>query len=919
MSGSPDGKAKPPDVPKPKGNYMEAAALLSHVQMLESKLPQDEEQNFGHPPPPQLYMCRIHREGNDLGVVAMMAVTKRCVSAQLLRETKGFSNPGAPVEVLVLSSGAQITASTLFALERTELSAADTMIIEDRAKAGRHAGVISLMSGGIIPVAASPRVAIVVGTSDGRVISVEFSIKIKKMLMARRNHMMGTEVSSSFEALPRSRLTDAQKVQQKHQPSSSQPRRYSVDSNLSGETVAQRRKDGPIVPFQPHGQVSSLFPCALNGETKKTHIWISFGDGTTIRMHHAGFFPSVIQKNSESSEAPDQLESVLGDEVVRCHARLPELEDTQVTVIPLPKYHPSPMAPFPTWKRPECNDGDEGLPGVVPEQHEEAPEIYEAVLYCTGAMADTFPTLAFYTSEDQFIGRIQGDPIEDHTPVDDGGVVGHLVRGVIGLFGGGGSKKAEPKEPVKKELPKDLKHPWDPQVPFPSINYDPISMYAGYERHDSPRQITSVTVDPDGDLAATADALGRVSLIDLSTKQVIRMWKGFRDTSCYWLQVPQEIKDRPWAKQKVLYLVIHSRQRRVVEIWRTRHGPRVKSMQVGREAQLLASREVSEIGYISTVYLAHSNVPFSNMNQVEKIWVKEEEGSVITNPRARPAKRNDTVKLSQDATVRLNRLQQLLGDTNVACQSIDVYKALQNIKSVKDLAIALDTLSVAPALEERMQVEGSSFQRLAVSHCKEKLDEVIHESGNEALTNPHVQLLAFKISYYSQVRFVFLVCKSMLSFRCFANFSYLQLIGAYDTLHAFAPGEETENLEVTPKTGWALEAAGWTKTYEKVTGKSIDEDLQQPSNGPLKFCIFSHACVPPKRGLQAPTNEDGGYRIYLSDSSRTRKDALEHIFKPLLGDVFAFNVVQQTFESLGIKHDYQYLLKVSNAIDTSHF
>jgi hypothetical protein len=148
---------------------------------------------------------------------------------------------------------------------------------------------------------------------------------------------------------------------------------------------------------------------------------------------------------------------------------------------------------------------------------------------------------------------------------------------------------------------------------------------------------------------------------------------------------------------------------------------------------------------------------------------------------------------------------------------------------------------------------------------------------------------------------------------------YLQLIGAFDTLHGFAVGEETENLEVAPRTGWAAEAAGWTKTYEKVTGKSIDEDVQEPSNDPLKFWIFSNACVSPKKWLEAPTNEDDSYRIYLSDSSRTRKDVLEHIFKPLLGDVFAFNVVQQTFESLGIKRDYQYLLKVSNTVDTSRF
>jgi hypothetical protein len=49
-------------------------------------------------------------------------------------------------------------------------------------------------------------------------------------------------------------------------------------------------------------------------------------------------------------------------------------------------------------------------------------------------------------------------------------------------------------------------------------------------------------------------------------------------------------------------------------------------------------------------------------------------------------------------------------------------------------------------------VEGSAFQKIAVSHCKQKLDEAIRDGGDEALTNPHVQLLAFKIAYYSQVR-----------------------------------------------------------------------------------------------------------------------------------------------------------------------
>ena len=331
--------------------------------------------------------------------------------------------------------------------------------------------------------------------------------------------------------------------------------------------------------------------------------------------------------------------------------------------------------------------------------------------------------------------------------------------GIYGWFGVGKKEVDHLEEPPMKNEQQEF---WDPKVPFPSINYEPICLFAGYEIHDAPRQVTYLTVDPEGVLAATADTLGRVSLIDLSTKQIIRMWKGYRDTTCHWLQVPQDTSEKPWQKSKTLYLVIHCRQRKVVEVWRVRHGPKVKSIQVSREAQVLSCREFTQVGYVSVCYLSRSNEPFSNMNVVEKIVVTEEaDHHPVESPRNLPTKRSDASKLSQDAAVRLNRLQQLLGDTNVVCQSLDVYKALTNIKSIKDLATALDLLAVAPALEEKMDVQGSMFQRLAVSHCTERLNETVQDAGDEAMTNPHVQLLAFKISYYSQVRRIFVASLSL--------------------------------------------------------------------------------------------------------------------------------------------------------------
>jgi len=141
------------------------------------------------------------------------------------------------------------------------------------------------------------------------------------------------------------------------------------------------------------------------------------------------------------------------------------------------------------------------------------------------------------------------------------------------------------------------------------------------------------------------------------------------------------------------------------------------------------------------------------MNQIERITVSEDKSVGNVNAvRNRPSKRVEVPLLPQDAVVRLNHMQQLLGETNVECQSIDVFKALEGIKSLEDLAAALDLIALAPTLEGKMGVEGSTFQKLAVSHCKEKLDDAIQDVGEErAFSNPHVQFLAFKITCYNQV------------------------------------------------------------------------------------------------------------------------------------------------------------------------
>jgi len=131
---------------------------------------------------------------------------------------------------------------------------------------------------------------------------------------------------------------------------------------------------------------------------------------------------------------------------------------------------------------------------------------------------------------------------------------------------------------------------------FPALHGEQSNLFAGFEIHDTPRHITSVSVDPDGNLAATTDTLGRVLLIDLDTKQIVRVFKGFREASCAWIEIPRLNTEKAWQKKKILYLAIHSQQRRTLDIYRTRHGPRVHTLQLGRDAKLIQSVMFRETG-----------------------------------------------------------------------------------------------------------------------------------------------------------------------------------------------------------------------------------------------------------------------------------------------------------------------------------
>ena len=654
--------------------YLEAAALLSHLQKLESKLLKESDKSksstFGHRKAPNLSLCRIpdpkvnpSSRRCNLPIVAMMAYTEQCISAQLLRESVGLSGIGAPVEVLVVSEKDAITSAIILPLERLDLTTDDTLVITDKNESLIGANSYqqqkqqpkSLMSGGVVPVAPNPRLVIIVGTKSSRVISIEFTIQSKSMQLLRRNCYAGGKNLPYFEPLPRDRLSPNQE---------DLPRTTADRSRWIRRNKGARKDKVTTVPFCPTGGVTSLVPYSISAtwstqqsgtddnesnlassssvrDKGNTYVWIGYGDGSGIKLFHAGFFPSVIQKYGDlflnNKNKVSSLEEVLGQPLIKWYAHLPTVRsvappfDTtmgkddnsiySMVVVPIPKYHPTPLAaatncvtPFPTsWNdtyqagmmgrgidtgtKDNCRDdeminkkkhSDDNINGIY--AHDDSD--YEAIVYCKNDFDHSFPTLAFYTSEDQYPGRFQEDlqeliygspPIEQGIKKDPGTSrkpISTIVGGIFGVLGGSGGNHSE-EDGVKNDDNNEInltrkgsigtvEDNWDPALPFPTINRTPIGLYAGVEIHDHPRQITHCTIDPNGNLAALTDTLGRVSLIDLTTKQIIRMFKGYREACCHWLQVPR-IGTLLGPR---LFLLIHSRQRCVVEVWQMTHGSR---------------------------------------------------------------------------------------------------------------------------------------------------------------------------------------------------------------------------------------------------------------------------------------------------------------------------------------------------------
>lgn len=111
---------------------------------------------------------------------------------------------------------------------------------------------------------------------------------------------------------------------------------------------------------------------------------------------------------------------------------------------------------------------------------------------------------------------------------------------------------------------------------------------------DPPRKGEKITLSPTGTLAAITDSLGRILLLDTKALVVVRLWKGYRDASCLFMET-LVTKDKASSSTYYEYtksdyclcLAIYAPRKGIIEVWKMRTGPRLHALQCPKGSRIL--------------------------------------------------------------------------------------------------------------------------------------------------------------------------------------------------------------------------------------------------------------------------------------------------------------------------------------------
>lgn len=679
-------------------------------------------------------------------------------------------------------------------------------------------------------------VSVVLGTTHSRVLCVQLSIFSYVGASGREEgrYVLSKAVENSehsiqrggiLEPLPvdteemvRRKMADANNGRSNYNSSMSLSSSHNNDtqSMTSGTAITAGSRDttkdsSKWIPFRPIGGVSSISPlykCRNNNIVTKESkpgsngdfVWISYNDGTMVRLPRWAFFPLLEDDYDDVDNDFDhklQIGVGLKDRLVKAMVMVnsndnKQLDDLDLTVVPLPKFFPSLMS------QPLQTLGITSKQPLVQEHRDEDSDMHSSSGYSMAAPAaadyefyeavsfqktddekhtSSHPTLSFYTNEDQLFSKTHANLPDDHGEVSStvqsiirGGTsliggTASLARGVLGgVFGAvlGRSKQSEEESMKGMEIIGegygDNSASISASAIFPSMHEESVKLPLGSAIFDMPRHIQDVSIDPvDGILMACSDNLGRVQLIDLTTKQVIRLWKGMRSATCHWIQFPFDFDT---GAQIVKYLTIHCQERKVIEIFRMRYGPRVGKFATTSGAQIVqcvVALKGDESYTKCFVLQSNSN---SKRYIVKELMVHDDElNEVVLESRSNSSKsivaRNQKYLANHqslsEGTIQLQLLKQLLTSESAVPSDLEaVYVAFTQITAISDLSKAIDVLAVASELE-LMGVHDSSFHVDVIAHSSEQLSCAMSDEIVATSNNPYLEELHNKIDLHNQV------------------------------------------------------------------------------------------------------------------------------------------------------------------------
>ncbi|XP_031839232.1 rab3 GTPase activating protein isoform X2 [Nomia melanderi] len=131
-----------------------------------------------------------------------------------------------------------------------------------------------------------------------------------------------------------------------------------------------------------------------------------------------------------------------------------------------------------------------------------------------------------------------------------------------------------------------------------SSTHEPVEpMICRFGLSDVTREGYSVVSSPNKMLSVISDAMGRVILIDNRRGVAVRMWKGYRDAQCGWIEVDEEKHtetNKTFSKFKqtsylrsALFLVIYAPKKGLIDIWSTQQGPKITTFTASKRGRLI--------------------------------------------------------------------------------------------------------------------------------------------------------------------------------------------------------------------------------------------------------------------------------------------------------------------------------------------